>query len=204
MRKKSKLIFGVGINDANYDVTVHEGRKITWICPIYIKQRGMLERCYCDKFKVNHKSYTGCSVVPIWHSFMSFREWVLTQDWQGKELDKDILFPKNKIYSPDTCVFIEQKLNCFITDSLATRGLYPIGVDFHKASGRFRSRCLSVVTGKSKFLGYFSGPQEAHEAWLAYKLQQAHILAAEQSDPRVAAALIDRYENYSKYFDQGT
>lgn len=35
--------------------------------------------------------------------------------------------------------------------------------------------------------------QEAHEAWLKRKLELAHLLAAEQEDPRVAEALINRY-----------
>lgn len=35
--------------------------------------------------------------------------------------------------------------------------------------------------------------QEAHEAWLKRKLELAPLLAAEQEDPRVAEALINRY-----------
>jgi glutaredoxin 1 len=40
------------------------------------------------------------------------------------------------------------------------------------------------------------GELEAHQAWLKCKQEVALEFAAEQTDPRVAKALIDRYENY--------
>lgn len=47
-----------------------------------------------------------------------------------------------------------------------------------------------------KHLGFFHTPEEAHQAWLKAKLELAKKLAAEQDDPRVAKALVERYENY--------
>jgi len=36
------------------------------------------------------------------------------QDWEGKHLDKDILIPGNKIYSPDRCIFVSSLINLLI------------------------------------------------------------------------------------------
>jgi hypothetical protein len=131
---------------------------------------------------------------------MTFRAWMIQQDWEGKHLDKDILLPGNKTYGPNTCVFVDPKINTFVTENAASRGSWPIGVTFDKKTAKYRARCWDVTTRKLTSLGLFWHPQEAHQAWLTFKLQQAKVLASQQSDPRVAAALIDRYENYHKYF----
>lgn len=214
MRKKTKLVYGVGINDADYVVNVREtigydkeGKQIQkslWRCPFYTTWVNMLKRCYNQSYKKNFPSYNECSVLPEWHYFTNFRVWMAEQGWQDKSLDKDLLFPRNKLYSPDTCIFISNKVNTFITESNAARGEWPIGVDFKKYLKRFRAQCNDINIDKISHLGCFDTPEEAHQAWLAFKLQQAYILAAEQTDPRVAAALINRYENYAKYFSQPT
>lgn len=207
MKKKTKLVYGVGINDADYPVTkteVIDGKSTqVWRCPIYWTWKDMLRRCYSEEFKQLRPSYQDCSTVLEWHYFMNFRAWMSEQDWEGKELDKDILLPGNKIYGPDTCVFVTTKVNNFIIDRSLDRGLYPVGVYFSKSSNNFRAYCQDVNTNKRVWLGTFSDPKEAHECWLSFKLSQAYILAAEESDGRVGKALIDRYKNYKKYFPQG-
>ena len=119
-----------------------------------------------------------------------------TQDWEDKQLDKDLLVEGNKVYSPKTCVFVTRMVNMFTTDRGNDRGELPIGVDWHKGSGRFRSRCRNPFTKKNEHLGLFDCEQEAHQAWLRRKLELAYELAELQTDPRVAEALINRYSNY--------
>lgn len=199
MRKKTKLVCGVGVNDVDYKVTEHaiiNGKeKIIWRCPFYSRWREMLRRYYEDKLKERAPTYNLCSTIPEWLYLSNFKAWMETQDWEGKHLDKDLLVPGNKLYSPDTCIFIDQKVNKFLTDSSAARGETPIGVSFNKRVGKFAVKCGTGSWRKNKNLGYFETPEEAHEAWLRFKLQQAHILANEQDDQRVAKALISRYEN---------
>lgn len=198
--KRNKLVYGVGVNDADYNVcqtaVVNGKKKIVKFCPFYLKWRHMIERSYSEKFKERNPSYYDCSCVPEWHVFSNFKKWMETQDWEGKQLDKDILSPYNRIYGPDTCVFVDQKVNLFIIENNAMRGEFPVGVVFDKESGKYRARCCSVETGKQACLGRYETPEEAHEAWLDFKLKQAYILAAEQTDERVANALIARYKNY--------
>lgn len=130
-----------------------------------------------------------------WLYLSKFKSWMETQEWEGKQIDKDILSPGNKVYGPDVCVFVSREVNTFVTDSSKSRGTFPIGVYFEKDTGKYKSQCWSVE-GKRKNLGRFETPEEAHAAWLNFKLEQAHILSSRQDDARVAKALINRYENY--------
>lgn len=201
INKKEKLICGVGINDADYNVceTAPEGKKhkIVWTCPFYVKWVNMLKRCYNQNVQMRNPSYVGCSTVPQWHLFSNFKSWMVQQDWEDKHLDKDLLFPGNKEYGPETCIFVDSKVNTFIIESNVIRGDWPIGVIFHKRKMKYMASCRSVETGEKKYLGLFKTPEEAHAAWLAYKLTQAYIIADQLSDQLVAKALIARYENYN-------
>ena len=44
------------------------------------------------------------------------------------QLDKDILIKGNKEYNPNTCCFVDIRLNSLFTKDNAMRGKYPIGV----------------------------------------------------------------------------
>ena len=51
MSKKIRLVYGVGISDADYFVTRKENGKTVWRCPYYRTWTHMLERAYSDKLK---------------------------------------------------------------------------------------------------------------------------------------------------------
>ena len=200
MRNKRKLVCGVGVNDATYPVSVYEGGKKVWRCPFYSRWCHMLHRVYSESYLRKKPSYIGCSVCDEWLTFSNFKAWMEAQDWEGKHLDKDILHPGNKIYSPNTCCFVDSILNTFITESDKMRGELPIGVS--KCGGRrgFMACCSNPDTGKNKTLGRFETPEEAHEEWRKEKLRIARILASRQTDPRVAKAIVARYENYERNY----
>ncbi len=197
MRKKSKLVYGVGVNDAGYNVTEHalvDGKdKIVWSCPFYETWKGMLQRCYSDKLQNRRPTYFGCSVVEEWKTFSKFKSWMDQQEWEGNQLDKDLLVHGNKVYGPEQCVFVSRQVNMFMVESSANRGEWPIGVNWHKGKSKFQARCRNPFVKKKEHLGYFTCPNEAHQAWLKRKLEIAHELAAIQTDRRVSKALIDRY-----------
>ena len=88
----------------------------------------MLARCYSAKFQEHCPTYTGCTVAEDWLKFSNFKDWMEKQQWEGKQLDKDILFEGNKVYGPDTCVFVSPMVNTFTIDSGAARGKWLIGV----------------------------------------------------------------------------
>ena len=199
--KRNKLIYGVGINDAEYVVQKFEvvskrgeklKRKCTWICPFYSRWVSMLQRCYSEKYQERFPSYKGCEVYTEWLVFSCFKQWMETQDWEGNQLDKDILKEGNKIYSPDLCVFITQKVNSFYTDSARARGIYPIGVCYHSRDGVFRASC-GDGEGNQKWLGSYQDALSAHNAWKRYKHELSLKIASEQENELVAKALRTRY-----------
>lgn len=199
---KSKTVFGIGINDADYKTsrTVRvEGKSIRiWICPFYAKWKDMLMRCYSEKYKATHPTYEGCYVSREWLTFSNFKSWMEKQDWEGKQLDKDILRPQNKCYSDETCVFVDPAVNYFFTDRISVSDGLLVGACYHKTAKKFIASCKDVTTNKIKHLGYFTNALDAHYAWLISKIEQANILASNQSDSRVAEALLNLYENYKE------
>ena len=173
---KRKLVFDTGINDANYIVHRKLNGKII-SCPFYSTWRCMLKRCYCERSRSSNSSYIGSLVSAEWHVFSVFKEWMIKQDWQGKQLDKDILIAGNKTYSPQTCVFVSGALNSLLNDNAGIRGEFPQGVNFHKGVGKYRATCK--VSGKSRHLGYFSAHTEAELVYLKFKSELIDKIASE-------------------------
>lgn len=189
---KTRKVFGVGIYDLSRPVfTKLNGKRV--MCPYYNRWKNMLRRCYCPKYQLRFPTYVGCSVTEEWLLFSNFERWMKAQDWEGKELDKDLLKVGNKLYSPDFCVFVPPELNAFTTDSRADRGEYPLGVYLHRESGRFKAQCSNPSIGRQEYLGYFDNPEDAHKAWRKRKHELALMYADQQTDPRVAEALRTRY-----------
>ena len=198
----TKLVCGVGVNDLGYRVQVYEyvtengGKRVqktVFKCPYYTAWENMLKRCYNEKFLESNPSYIDTSVCSEWMYASAFKKWMEQQDWQGKALDKDIISPGSKLYSPDTCAFVLKATNSFVTASDASRGDYPIGVDLFKPTGKYRAQCNNPFTGDVEHIGYFSSPEEAHEAWRKHKHEIAQLVAATESDPRIVEALKKRY-----------
>lgn len=190
MNKKLRTsIHGVGINDADYLV-----KSYGETCPVYNRWVQVLDRCYGIKKQANHPTYVGCTIDPEWLLFSNFKKWMESQDWHNKQIDKDILIPGNKHYSPDTCVFVDQLTNSFITEVKSDIGEWPTGVYFNKARKKFRASCRNPIDKTREHLGYFADPHEAYLAWRKRKHELACVLAEHQSDPRVAHALRTRYD----------
>jgi len=190
----NKLVQGVGVNDVRCRTKfVVDGVIVR--CKIYEAWRSMLTRCYSAKWVNKYPTYSGCSVSDDWLIFSNFKRWMESQDWKGKQLDKDILSRGNKLYSPDYCCFVSSITNTFMTDSGAVRGEWPIGVSYNRARNKFISECSNPFTKKKEYLGGFENEISAHEAWRNRKHQLALQLADTQSDARVADALRVRYLN---------
>lgn len=187
------MVFGFGINDAGRPVSITKNGRLVWRCPYYIKWQNMLKRCYSRTSKIDDPTYADCVVDPEWQHFSSFIKWVDEQpnrDWVNCHLDKDLLVKGNKVYSPNTVVFISRVVNNFINTSDATCGYY--WVDHAKS---FRAKCANPLSkNQDSHLGYFKTELEAKTAWLKAKCQYAHKLAELQEDPRVVQALIERYK----------
>ena len=198
----NKLTWGVGVNDLSYRTQVWEelpkngGKRIqksVFLCKYYAAWKNMLTRCYSKKYLESYPTYIGTSVCSEWLYAATFKKWMEQQDWRDKCLDKDIIVPGNKLYSPETCTFVLPATNSFVIARDASRGAYPIGVHLFKPTGKYRANCGNPFTGKQEYLGLFSTPEEAHEAWRKRKHELAQLVAATESDIRVVEALKKRY-----------
>lgn len=154
-----KLVCGVGINDV----------KSSSNTVVYRQWTDMIRRCYSSGLHINQPTYSGCSVVEDWHNLSKFKFWVDSQIKEpGWQLDKDLLFPGNKVYGPETCLFVPQWINSLVTNHNAARGKYPIGVTFNKVVKKYQAQLR--IDGVQCALGYYGTPEEAHMVWLNSKL----------------------------------
>jgi len=180
-------VLGIGINNADYQVQPTVDNK-QMLCPHYRTWKGMLERCYCTKYLQKFPTYKGCSVCVAWLTFSNFKSWMESQDWEGKELDKDILIRGNKQYSPETCIFISQEINKLVNKQLNTSGKYLLGVSWNKSSKKFIAQCS--VNGKVQFLGKFISEFEASKVYLAFKRKRIIMIANQQENIKLKNALL--------------
>ena len=93
--------------------------------PFYRIWADMFRRCYDLPWQKKFPTYKGCSVDPRWHNFQTFcDDFPYIEGYQlwkesGADLDKDIKFPGNKIYSLQACKFVTREEN--VSHAMNTR-----------------------------------------------------------------------------------
>ena len=151
-----------------------ENGKIT---KVYRTWCHMLERCYDEKYHEKESTYIGCETSKEWLNFQNFGEWheenYYEVEGERMHLDKDILFKSNKIYSPDTCIYVPETINKLFTKSDKKRGGNPIGVCYHKRNNNYVAGC-SVYDFENKkkkriHLGSYNTPEEAFNIYKQFK-----------------------------------
>lgn len=114
---RRKLVAGVGLNDSEEPVvkfhTEKGSKKVSYRCPYYNKWSNMIQRCYSDSAR---RPYWFVEVCKEWLTFSNFKKWMERQDWEGKELDKD-LKGNGFLYSPESCCFVSQRTNTLMIES---------------------------------------------------------------------------------------
>ena len=195
----NKLVYGVGFNDK---------AKPTWFDGKIVKEydlwKDMLNRCFSEKYQTLHPTYKGCNVSDNFLHYSFFYDWCQEQigfgniDEKGRywQLDKDLLLVGNKTYSETTCVFVPHEINSFFVDCGVSRGECPVGVDFHKPTGRFRARCK--VNGKHQHLGLFNTAEEAFNVYKPFKENLCKQLALKW-ESEIDSRLFEAMMNWSVY-----
>ena len=86
--------------------------------PEFYRWTNMIQRCYNKKIHKYKPYYKDKSVCEEWLNFANFRIWYREHIIEGAkvDLDKDILCQGNKVYSPETCVFVEHYINTVFED----------------------------------------------------------------------------------------
>lgn len=164
----TKTICEVGfLGEGEYHKTINRKNTKT-----YVHWLGMLQRCYSDDEK--NPTYIDCEVCEEWHNFQNFAKWYEDNYYEieGEEmcLDKDILCKGNKIYSPQTCVFVPKRINSLFTTSSSKKVDYPIGVYYHKDCDKLIVQCGVIENNKKKLkhLGLFP-LNKPFQAFTCYK-----------------------------------
>lgn len=160
----------------------------------------MLIRCGNVKYKTKKPTYLNCIVCEEWCNFQNFCKWYYDNYYElfGEEtnLDKDILVKGNKVYSPETCIFVPQFINSLFVKSNKTRGEYPIGVTC--CGNKFRSRLN--IKGKLVHIGMFDNSKEAFQSYKIAKEKYIKQVADEYKD-RIPKKLYERMYTYEVEID---
>ena len=198
-----KRVYGVAcIGEGNYKSRDENHKKTK----CYITWHTMLERCYNLKTQEKHPSYKNCKVCDEWLNFQNFARWYYENYYEIENermcLDKDILVKGNKIYSPDTCIFVTNRINVLFTKNNKNRGEYPLGVSYNKGMNKFATQMCKISNGKKIYinLGYYSTPEDAFMTYKTAKEKYIKEVAEEYKD-KIPNNLYEAMYNYEVEID---
>lgn len=182
-----KTVYGVGyLGEGDYKVYIDQKH----LEPRYNVWRTLLGRCCTERHREQFKAYGNCEVCEEWLNYQVFSKWYEENFYQvGTErmhIDKDILIPGNRLYSPDTCMIVPQRINMLFLHKPNKFGL-PNGVK-PRAHGKY------LAEYKKKFLGVFDSIGEAELAHEEEKKKAITKIAEEYKDKiptKLYKALLD-------------
>ncbi len=134
----------------------------------------MYTRCYNRELHKRFPQYKDCKICDYWlEDKKNFYKWVEENYYmvgnEQMDLDKDILCKGNKVYSPETCIFVPHKINTLFINGKKKRGKYPIGVCAHK--NKYRAE-LKIDNVQIKLKSY----DTPEEAFLEYKKHKEALI----------------------------
>ena len=138
----------------------------------------MICRCYDKKYQESKPTYIGCKVCDEWRYLSAFKKWFDENYVDGYQLDKDILAPGNKIYSPDTCCFVPPEINVLLIGPPKRKDGLPRGVYRYGRNRKF-SAIISDITEKNRHrvIGKYDTIEEASRAFNEAREQKIHDTA---------------------------
>lgn len=186
-RKTNRLVQSLGINDIEFskEPTIN-GKRMAH--PLYEPWKKLLERC-SDDYHLKYPTYKDVYVCEEFKSLSRFMQWAKNRYVKGYVLDKDIISRGNKEYSPNTCVFVPQEVNKFLTSRINDRGHSLLGTH-PTQSGKF----VVMIGKEQKCLGTYQSEIEAHKVWQLEKINKARTLMEEYGIPELIN-VITRLEN---------
>lgn len=190
--KRRKLAQGVGINDALFMTSkLVNGVKIKY--KPYQIWASILTRCFSESRGKSAMSYVGCTIADDWISFSNFDKWYSSQDYEGKEVDKDLLFPLNREYGPEKCILVSKEVNMFAAGHDTKKRDTPIGVSHYKENNTYRIKCR-IGSGVIIEACGFKNATDAFNAWKIVKQGYAEELAYKPENENVKDVLLSYVE----------
>lgn len=147
--------------------------------PQYNQWFDMKQRCTSTRSQALRPQYIGCVLKDEWLNYDTYMGWAKTQvgflELDDKQrifqLDKDLL--GSSTYGPDTCLFLPQQVNKFLTGS---RGNKYVGCSLMR-SGKWRVTIHDPFLNKNIHMGCFCSVVQASAVHTKAKQVFAHQLA---------------------------
>ena len=193
-----RTVYGIGyIGVGKYKTQINGENTKAYNCWF-----NMFTRCYDNENRTkSHMRYIGCKVCEEWHNFQTFAKWFEENYYEIEseniQIDKDILFKGNKLYSPKTCCFVPESINKLFTKSNSSRGKYPIGVSQDKERDCFVAVCTNKYGKdiKERLYKRFKTFKEAFECYKSFK-EKCCLQMAEYYKTIIASNVYDALVNY--------
>lgn len=176
------MLYGVGITDVDYIVNK---------CPFYLKWQQVIRRCDSTEYTLKRPNLSA-DISDDWRYFSKFRKWMEEQEWQNKEIDKDLLIRGNRLYSAETCLLVDTVVNTFINEFRTKQSDLPIGCSRQK-NGKIIVQVKDWESGQRVYVGTFDSVDLAKRAYYETKHRFAVRLAETQTNEKVVNALLTRY-----------
>lgn len=194
-----KTVYYIGyLGEGKYKIDYEHSKLNTQEYKVWFS---MFVRCYDKKYQEKYPTYMNCKVCEKWHNFQVFAKWYdenyYTVDDEVMCLDKDILHKENKIYSPDNCVFVPERINLLFVKNNKRRGNLPIGVSWHKRDKVYVSQCgiLENNKRKNKYLGSYNNSTQAFNKYKNFKEKYIKDVANEYKN-KIPTNLYDALYSY--------
>ena len=154
----------------------------------------MLKRCYNKASLDQRVTYLDKEVCEMWLDYCKFYDWFQGVKFyrQGWQLDKDLLIKGNRVYGPDTCLFLPPAINGVLLKCDKSRGELPLGVHYDKDRMKYKATCCNE-NGKQWQKRFNS----VEEAFASYKQEKERVMRAlalryrDEIDPRAYDALMN-------------
>ena len=146
--------FGIGfIGDGKYKQNSPAG--VAW--------NNMMRRCYSKLSPRDNPTYADCTVCEEWHNFQVFAEWHEQNCIEGYHIDKDVKVDGNRIYGPETCIFLKQSENNVKANAKHYKFTSPDGEDV--CAYNLSSFCKENNLQRSSMSKIHSGYLKKHKGW---------------------------------------
>lgn len=168
-----KSVCGIGFHGVGKYKSSENNKKTL----AYKKWHGIL--CRVTNIEIKNNPYKNTAICEEWHNFQNFGEW-FDKNYPAHienikfHIDKDLLQyeVEDKIYSPNTCVFLPECINVFLTNKNSRNKTGIIGVSWCKRDKKWKSS-IKNFQGKHVNLGRFSDINEASLAYQKARSEQA-------------------------------
>lgn len=181
----AKSVYGIGC----FGVGPYKAKVNNKFTPEYQLWIGMMTRVYNKGELVKHPTYEAVTVCDDWLNYQVFAEWCQTQtgfkveESSGRRmaLDKDLLVPNNKVYSPDTCCFLPNQINVAMKGRQRDKQTeLPSGVYWHNASNGY---AVSINKDSKQYhLGCFKDVESARKVFRTAKKEYLEELSHRYKD----------------------